>query len=97
MVSALTGRFAHAFVKPDRSLARLNSSRRPSFFTTTRLTISARSYVVKRAPHAVHRRRRRVTVRSSESRLSATFVEGDEQYGHFIQKSHRPGEKSWPW
>src|SRR5262249_15212306 len=80
----LTGRFSHAFRRPESTFWRSNFSRLPSFLITIYGTSSIRSYVVYRRSHAMHSLRRRIASPSLLSRESTTLSSKLLQNGHFM-------------
>src|SRR5579885_1640358 len=72
------------------SFSRSKGSRRPAFLTTVSSRSCTRSKVVKRPPHAGHRRRRRIAALSSEGRESFTWVSSWPQNGQRMNGSSFP-------
>ncbi len=87
MASRATGLFSKAFSMPPRSLTSSNASRVRSPFTTTGMTSSAVSNVVKRSPHERHSRRRRICRPSPARRESLTFVSTWPQNGQCMRRA----------
>ena len=65
-------------------LSRLNSSLRPSLFTTCKRALKASSYVVNLSPHISHSRRLLIEPSPLPSRLSMTFEYCSFIFAHFF-------------
>ena len=84
-ISAGTGRLRRANKKLARSRFSSNSNRAPFFFTTYGNDSSTRSTVLNRRLQARHRLRRRISIPSSETRVSVTWVSSEAQAGQRIK------------
>src|SRR6478609_10261991 len=90
MASGLTGRFSSALTMPERILASSKGTRLRSDFTTSGMTSSALSKVVKRSPQDRHSRRRRICAPPLARRESVTFVSSCRQKGQCMNYCASP-------